>query len=429
MPDSTTNRSVMSAGVAVVEDALVAAVAVGDEAATGQPTGVVRQRLDSVDALRGLVMVIMALDHVRDYFHHDAPFFDPTDLTKTNVALFFTRWVTHFCAPVFIFLAGTGAFLSASRGKKTKAELSRFLLTRGLWLILLELTIINSSWSFRLGLQFFIVQVIWAIGVSMIVLAVLIYLPVWVITAFGLLMIATHNLFDAVQAGSLGAFSGLWATLHSRELTETYGGIHVFTMYPLIPWIGVMAAGYGFGQLFLLEREHRRRLMLRLGAACTLLFIILRAINVYGDPHPWAAQKNALYTFLSFINCEKYPPSLLFLLMTLGPAIIILALLERFNREPVPGLVRPLVVFGRVPLFYYILHIPFIHALAIAFAFAKYGSALDEVFKSGRPPADYGYSLPVVYLIWVGVVLALYPVCRWFAGVKRRRRDAWLSYL
>src|SRR2546423_2319038 len=376
MQDSTTKRASVSAGVAVAEDALVAAVAIGDEAARGQPTGVVRQRLDSVDLLRGLVMVIMALDHVRDYFHSDALLFDPTDLSKTNVALFFTRWVTHFCAPVFVFLAGTGAFLSASRGK-TRAELSRFLLTRGLWLILLELTVVNLGWSFSFGTQF-VVQVIWAIGVSMIVLALLVYLPVWAITAFGVLMIATHNLLDPVQARSLGAFSGLWATLHSRELTETYGGIRVFTMYPLVPWIGVMAAGYGFGQLYLLERERRRRLMLRLGLGLTLLFIILRAINIYGDPHPWTVQNSAVYTFLSFINCEKYPPSLLFLLMTLGPAIIALALFERFNREPVPGLLQPLVVFGRVPLFFYIIHIPLIHALAIAFAFAKYGPALTE---------------------------------------------------
>jgi uncharacterized membrane protein len=422
---SHTNKAMMSTGAAVAEDVLVTAAAVGDEAVTGRPVNV-RPRLDSIDLLRGLVMVIMALDHVRDYFHHDALLFDPTDLTKTNPALFFTRWITHFCAPIFVFLAGTGAFLSASRGK-TKAELSRFLLTRGLWLIVLELTVVNLGWSFSLNTQF-VGQVIWAIGWSMIVLAVLIYLPLWAVTAFGVVMIATHNLFDSVSARELGAFSGLWAVLHSRELTETYGGVHLFTMYPLVPWIGVMAAGYGFGQVFRLERERRQKLMLHLGTELTLLFVILRAINVYGDPHPWSVQKNALFTFLSFINCEKYPPSLLFLLMTLGPAIIALALFERFNRRRNPAL-HPLVVFGRVPLFYYVIHIPLIHALAIVFAIVKYGPAVSELFKSGKPPEDYGYSLPVVYLIWVGVVLALYPVCRWFANAKRRRRDAWLSYL
>jgi uncharacterized membrane protein len=422
--DSTTNRSTMSARVAVAEDALNAAAAVGDEAVTGQPV-TARPRLDSIDLLRGLVMVIMALDHVRDFFHQGAFLIDPTDLTKTNTALFFTRWITHFCAPVFVFLAGTGAFLSASRGK-TKAELSRFLLTRGLWLIVLELTVIDLGWTFGVD-SFFVGQVIWAIGWSMIVLAFLIYLPVWAITAFGVVMIVAHNLFDPVQARSLGALSGLWAALHARELTETYGGIRLFTMYPLAPWVGVMAAGYGFGQLYLMGRERRRRLLLRLGLGLTLLFIILRAANFYGDPRPWSTQQNALYTFLSFINCEKYPPSLLFLLMTLGPAIIALALSERFNEHPAP-LLRPLVVFGRVPLFYYILHIPLIHGLAVVFAIIKYGPAVSEAFKSG-PPADYGYGLPVVYMVWVGVVLALYPACRWFAGVKRRRKDAWLSYL
>jgi uncharacterized membrane protein len=201
-------------------------------------------------------------------------------------------------------------------------------------------------------------------------------------------------------------------------------------MYPLVPWIGVMAAGYGFGQVFLLERERRRRLLLRLGIILTLAFVALRALNSYGDPHPWSIEKNALYTLLSFINCEKYPPSLLFLLMTLGPAMIALSLFERFNQSRrVPPLLQPLIIFGRVPLFYYILHIPLIHALAIVFAMVKYGPAVSELFKGGKPPDDYGYSLPVVYLIWIGVVLTLYPVCRWFANVKRRRRDAWLSYL
>jgi uncharacterized membrane protein len=201
-------------------------------------------------------------------------------------------------------------------------------------------------------------------------------------------------------------------------------------MYPLVPWIGVMAAGYGFGQVLLLSPWRRKRLMLRLGITLTLAFVVLRALNIYGDPHPWMVEKNALYTLLSFINCEKYPPSLLFLLMTLGPAIIALGLFERFNPSNlVPPLLQPLIVFGRVPLFFYILHIPLIHALAIVFAMVKYGPAVSELFKGGRPPDDYGYSLPVVYLIWIGVVLALYPVCRWFANVKRRRRDVWLSYL
>lgn len=426
MPDSASIAPVLSTAVAVAEERPVVASA-RDEAITDKPLTTVRSRLDSVDLLRGIVMVVMALDHVRDFFHHDALFFDPTDLTKTNAALFLTRWVTHFCAPVFVFLAGTGAFLSTRRGK-TKGELSRFLLTRGLWLVLLELTVVRLGWTFNLNYSFNVGQVIWAIGWSMIVLSVLIYLPLWAITAFGVAMIAVHNAFDPVKAQSLGALSGVWATLHSGDLTESYGGIRFLPMYPLIPWIGVMAAGYGFGQVFTIERERRKRVLLYLGFGLTLAFVLIRATNLYGDPRPWSVQNNALFTFFSFINCQKYPPSLLYLLMTLGPAIASLAFFERVNLKP-SRLAQPFIVFGRVPLFYYVVHLFVIHGLAVLFAFIKYGPALQQAFQNGRPPEDYGYGLPVVYLIWIGVVVALYPLCRWFANLKRRRRDAWLSYL
>jgi uncharacterized membrane protein len=424
MPDSVAHAQQMSA---VVAEDLTAAVSTLDEAVTGKPAGVARTRLDSVDLLRGIVMVIMALDHVRDFFHHDALLFDPTDLSKTNAALFLTRWVTHFCAPVFVFLAGTGAFLSTTRGK-TRGELSRFLLTRGLWLILLELTIVRFGWTFDLNYTFYIGQVIWAIGWSMIVLSVLVYLPVWAITLFGVSMILVHNAFDPIRAQDAGVLSGVWATLHTGQLTETYGGIRLAPMYPLIPWIGVMAAGYGFGQIFTLKRERRRKILLYLGLGMTLAFIALRATNLYGDPRAWSVKQNALYTFFSFINCQKYPPSLLFLLMTLGPAIASLAFFERVNLRPF-ALANPFIIFGRVPLFYYVIHLPLIHGLAVLFALMKYGSGISQAFGSGRPPADYGYGLAVVYLVWVGVVLALYPLCRWFAGLKRRRKDAWLSYI
>jgi uncharacterized membrane protein len=417
----------LSAGVATVAEPAVIARAASAQTVTEPPVAVARPRLDSVDLLRGIVMVIMALDHVRDFFHHDALLFDPTDLTKTNTALFLTRWVTHFCAPVFVFLAGTGAFLSTRRGK-TKGELSRFLLTRGLWLVLLELTIMKLGWTLSLDFTFNVGQVIWAIGWSMVALGLLVYLPLWAITAFGITMIAMHNAFDPIRAHSLGTLSGVWATLHTGELTETYGGIRFLPMYPLIPWIGVMATGYGFGQIFTLEREKRKKILLGLGLGLTLLFIILRATNLYGDPRPWSVQGSALWTFFSFINCQKYPPSLLYLLMTLGPAIASLAFFERVNVKQ-SRLAHPFVIFGRVPLFYYVIHIPFIQLLAIIFALITYGSAISEAFKTGRPPEDYGYNLWVVYLVWVGVVLTLYPVCRWLAGVKRRRRDAWLSYI
>ena len=395
----------------------------------GESLGV-RARLDSVDLLRGLVMVVMALDHVRDYFHSGSFLFDPLDLRQTTPALFFTRWITHFCAPIFVFLAGTGAFLSTARGK-TRGELARFLLTRGLWLILLEVTLIRFGWFFNFDYNFTLLQVIWALGCSMIALAGLIYLPPWVVGAFGVTLIATHNLFDAVRAESLGSFAWLWSILHQPNFLQPRAGVGVFAAYPLVPWVGVMAAGYAFGKLLLLEPDRRRRLLWRLGVGLTLLFVVLRVTNLYGDPRPWGVQGSALYTLLSFVNCAKYPPSLLFLLMTLGPAIILLAL---FDRGAGGKLARPFVVFGRVPMFYYVLHIFLIHALAGAFAFARYG---DAVWDFLTPPTDggtqrpqgYGYGLPAVYLVWLAVVLLLYPACRWFAGVKRRNRSQWLSYL
>jgi uncharacterized membrane protein len=393
----------------------------------------VRPRLDSVDFVRGVVMVVMALDHVRDFFHVYAKSFDPLDPSKTWTLLYFTRWVTHFCAPTFVFLAGTGAFLSTRRGK-TKPELARFLLTRGLWLILLELTLVRFGWFFNFDYHLMMVQVIWAIGWSMVVLAGLVFLPTRVIAAFGLALIFLHNLFDGMKAASFGPLRWLWVLLHEQNVLAPRGDVFVFVAYPLVPWVGVMAAGYAFGQLLTLERERRRRLLLTIGGSAVVLFALLRGLNVYGDPTPWVSQaRGAWYTLLSFLNTQKYPPSLLFLLMTLGPSIIAVAL---FDREGGPGrLARPFVVFGRVPLFYYLLHVPLIHSVAVVFSYVKYGRA-EWLFVNWPPPDQpqpeppgYGYDLWVVYLVWLGVVAALYPVCRWFAGVKRRRRDAWLSYL
>jgi uncharacterized membrane protein len=390
-----------------------------------------RSRLYSVDMLRGLVMVIMALDHVRDFFSN-AYAFDPTDLTRTNAALFFTRWITHFCAPVFVFLAGTGAFLSTSRGK-TKKELAGFLLSRGLWLVFLDLFFVHTfGWWFNFDYHLLYGDVLWALGWSMVVLSGLIFLPVWSITAVGIAMVALHNLFDGVDADSFGPFRWLWAILHSGDILEPRQGFHFVPGYPLVPWIGVMAAGYGFGTLLLRPKDERRKWLLVLGIGLTVAFIVIRATNFYGDPHAWATQKTGLFTFFSFINPEKYPPSLVYLLLTLGPAIIALALFERISHPRS----LPFVTFGRVPLFYYLLHLVVIHALAIAFAYARYGQA-GWMFKNITVPSNsvlpypqgYGYRLWVVYAIWVGVVILLYPACRWFANVKSSRREAWLSYL
>jgi uncharacterized membrane protein len=388
-----------------------------------------RARLESVDLLRGLAMAVMALDHVRNFFHRSGYWFgfDPTDLSRTYPALFATRWVTHFCAPVFVFLAGTGAYLAGARGK-SRSELSRFLLKRGLFLVLLEMTVLRIGWWFELTLPAQSVQVIWCIGWSMVALSALIYLPLWAITAFGVAMIGAHNLLDGVQAQHLGPLGWLWIVLHERGLIMPSQYFGMYVSYPLIPWIGVMAAGYGFGALLLLDRAARRKRLLTLGGALTLAFVALRAVNLYGDPTPWSAQKNGLFTFFSFVSTFKYPPSLLFLLMTLGPAIMALAL---FDRPPGP-LGRRLVVFGRVPLFFYILHVYLIHVLAVIFAYARYGQAtwLFRLPDYPRPPVpdDYGFGLPVVYLVWIGVLLVLYPACAWYMGVKRRRGGR-LSYL
>ncbi len=388
-----------------------------------------RPRLDQLDLLRGLVMILMALDHTRDFLSHEAMLFDPTDLSMTHGWVFLTRWVTHFCAPIFCFLAGTGAFLSLGRGK-TKRDLSWFLVTRGLWLVVLEFTLVGSAWTFAFDPHNFFLQVIWAIGCSMIVLAALIHLPLWGVAAFGLIMIAGHNLLDPISPQSWGAWSGLWKMLHVQGLVNPAPGYDVFIAYPLIPWIGVVATGFAFGALLRRERAERRRLLLWLGLALSVGFVVLRATNLYGDPKPWAPQASALFTLFSFVNCTKYPPSLLYLLMTLGPALIFLSLADRELNQ---AWQKPILVFGRVPLFYYLLHLPLIHGIAVLLSLLRYGHAKgilhDTVFPEAKGlPLDYGYGLLGVYAVWGLVLALLYPLCRWFAALKQRRRDAWLSY-
>ena len=403
-----------------------------------------KTRIDSIDLLRGIVMVIMMLDHTRDFVHSAVVQFDPADLSHTNVALFFTRWITHFCAPVFVFLAGTGAYLQFARGK-SKGELSRFLVTRGLWLILLELTVVRMLVTFNFDIRFLgFLQVIWVIGVSMIVLAALIHLPLKVVGAFGLAMIAVHNLFDGFNAASWrgpespsASLGGkLWTLLHQPFEAISVWALPspvVFVIYPLIPWIGVMAAGYAFGALYRMDAHRRQRWLLTIGGTATALFVILRAIDVYGDPAPWAKQSTAVFTVLSFLNTTKYPASLLFLLMTLGPSILALALFE--SRPNAGGVVRQFfVTFGRVPLFFYLLQWFTAHVLSILLHLA-FGKPVGWLMKSPLdmfttpPPENVGFNLGVVYLCWIAGVLLLYPLCKWFAGLKARRRDWWLSYL
>ncbi len=384
----------------------------------------VARRLDSIDLLRGLVMVIMALDHVRDYF--TIARFDPLDLTQTTPGLFITRWITHFCAPTFVFLAGTGAYLSLTRGK-SKKEISKFLLTRGLWLILIELTWVRFGWLFNLDYSLMIFQVIWATGWSMIVLAALVHLQVRTVAFFGIGMIVLHNLLDPIVPGDLGIFGWPWMILHEGGDIEWSSGNHIFAAYPLVPWIGVMAAGFAFGTVFGKDESERRKTLLKLGLGITAGFIVIRATNVYGDSHHWSVQGNMLNTFFSFIDCVKYPPSLLYLMMTLGPAIASLAFFEKVRGKVADFF----VVFGRVPFFYYMLHIPLIHGLALIVAIA---SGIDASFLYSNVPVwfypeGFGYGLPIVYAVWAAVILMLYPLCKWFAGVKRKRKDVWLSYL
>jgi uncharacterized membrane protein len=395
------------------------------------PATIARPRVQSVDILRGLVMIVMALDHVRDFLHYGAQHFDPEDLTQTTPVLFFTRWITHFCAPTFVFLAGTGAYLQARRGK-SKAEVARFLATRGLWLVVLENTwVLCLGWDFNFRYDQINLWVIWVLGDSMILLAVLIYLPWRALLIGSLAMIFLHNALDAIHAEQFGSMGWLWMILHERN-RFFIGSLSVRASYPLIPWVAVMAAGFCFGRVMDLEPERRRRILIRLGLGMVGGFILLRGLNVYGDPNLWAAQSSPAMTIVSFLNTTKYPPSLLYLLMTLGPGILLLGLMERVQ---LPAS-NPLIVFGRVPLIYYLLHLPLIHGVALALAWQRYGR-IDFAFNATRPlagppgvyPPGYGYSLGVVYLIWIAVVVALYPVCRWMARLKQRNRSVVLSYL
>jgi uncharacterized membrane protein len=406
-----------------------------------------RTRIDSIDLLRGIVMVVMMLDHTRDFVHNAALQFDPLDLTRTNIALFLTRWITHFCAPIFVFLAGTGAYLQYARGK-SKRELSRFLLTRGLWLIVLELTLVRLGAFFSLDIRLLgFLQVIWVIGVSMIVLAPLIYLPVSLVGAFGVLMIALHNALDGFRVASwrgpdspVPSFAAkLWILLHQAFEAFPIVGFPspvVIVVYPLIPWIGVMAAGYAFGSLYQKDSVTRRRTLVVMGSLALALFVILRAPNIYGDPQVWSSGKNAIFTFLSFINTTKYPPSLLFLLMTLGPGMLALAWFES-SRAPKADSFRArvrnfFVTFGRVPLFFYLLQWPTAHLISVLLHVA-FGKPWQWLFQTPidwqNTPPGVGFNLGVVYLSWIAGVLLLYPLCKWFARVKQRRSDWWLSYL
>ena len=389
-----------------------------------------QSRVNSIDVLRGVVMVIMALDHVRDYFHYGSFFVDPTDIETTTPLIFFTRFVTHYCAAVFVFLAGTSAFLYGSN--KTKSSLFKFLFTRGLWLIFLEIAVNNFIWTFDTTYSLQIFQVIWTLGFSMVCLSFLIYLPKRVILLIGIIIIGGHNALDSIQMQGQSYQDILWYVLHQQNVLVFNPNHVVIIQYPLIPWIGLMALGYLFGTFY--QKDYntllRKKWLLRLGLGSLVLFFMLRGLNVYGDLVPWSIQDTTTKTMLSFFNVTKYPPSLLFLCITLGPALLFLYAFEKTKNK----LTEFFLVYGRVPLYYYFLHMLVIHILAIMAILIFGGNWQDMILTAegfmNQNLQTYGYSLWVVYLVWIGVVFLLYPFCKKYMEYKANNKEKWwLSYL
>ena len=391
-------------------------------------------RLVSVDVLRGLVMILMALDHTRDFMTYQR--FQPEDVAHASAALFFTRFITHYCAPVFAFLAGTGAYLSTRRGK-TLPQLSRFFVTRGLWLVLLEFTIVDFAWGF---VPWAHGGVIWILGWSMVAMALIVWLPVRWIAGLGLGMIVTHNLLDRINPASFGKFYWVWILLHSPGRINVTDHFMFPVRYVLIPWVGVMAVGFAFGTVLL--RQDRRKCSLTLGITATALFFVLRGLNLYGNgiaglplryahsSGPWSVQPTLAGTVMSFFNVLKYPPSLDYLLITLGPALILLGLLD--GAKAVRGLSRILLIYGRVPLFYYVLHIYLLNIMARVASLAFHQPVWHEtvIGEFAQRPVGYGHGLPFIYAMWILAVAILYRPCLWFMEFRSSHRDwGWLSYL
>jgi uncharacterized membrane protein len=398
------------------------------------PAPVSTSRIVSIDLIRGAVMILMAIDHVRVY--SGLPAGGPTP------GIFFTRWITHFCAPAFIFLAGTSIFFYARR----HADTSRFLLIRGAWLIFLELTVLRISWTFNFDFAHYeMAGILWVIGWCMILMAGLVKLPLPAAGTIGVIIITAHNLMDS-HLGTLlptlnnSKLSGLWKILYfgfyAGPVQFASDGPNLIVLYSMIPWIGVMAAGYAFGKILTLEASQQKQICLAIGLGAIGLFLLLRGFNLYGDPRPWhvATQgqigRPAMPALLSFLNCTKYPASLNFLLMTLGPIIALITLLE--NARGV--LARSIVMFGRVPFFFYVLHIPLIHAIALVVSKIRLGMVSPWLFTNhpmGNPESPDGYiwSLPLLYLVWGIAIALLYFACQWFANLKTKRADWWLKYI
>jgi uncharacterized membrane protein len=388
-------------------------------------------RIESIDFVRGLVMIIMALDHVRMYFALGTWYAEPTNLATTTPLLFFTRWITHFCAPVFVFLAGTAAFLYGMKKSSVK-ETAWFLFTRGLWLIFVEMVIVNFAWTFDITYSFIILQVIWAIGLSMMVLSALVFLPGWLIFTIGMLLVFRHNLLDSITVQGSSVQDAIWHILHQPGTIFIDSTRFVNVVYPVLPWIGLMALGYVFGTFYKKDFsvEQRRRWIFAIGICATLLFMILRGFNFYGEPREWVMLNTPVFRLMSFLNTTKYPPSLHFLLMTMGPALILLAAVEPLQTR----LAKPVLIFGRVPFFFYVVHLYLIHGLAVLFLIYQGREASEYVLSSTGIRSgtlnNFGLGLEAVYIIWVLVVLLLYPICRAYQKYRENNPSKrWLSYL
>lgn len=372
-------------------------------------------------------MVIMALDHSRDFLHTTAWTDDPLNLQTTTPLLFLTRWVTHFCAPVFVFLAGSSIYFQSLR--KSKKELSLFLVKRGLWLVFVEVAIVNLAFSFDPTYSIVGLQTIWSIGISMIIMAAVIWLPFAGIAAAAALIVLGHNSLDFYEASHKGGFDFFYSLVHRQGFFPVGKTHSLLVLYPFLSWVGLMMTGYCFGRLFVRHQgAARKQVLLRAGIGVIAFFILLRTLDVYGDPGHWQTQASPLYTFFDFIDVQKYPPSLLYMCATIGPALLFLAFAEGAKGK----LSKIITVYGRVPFFYYVLHFFLLHLIATGFYFAS-----GHKFSAENPPGltplfitpGEGYSLWVVYSVWLGAVAALYPLCRWFSQYKKTHRQWWLSYL
>lgn len=394
-----------------------------------QSTQKIVNRIDSIDLLRGLVMIIMALDHTRDFFHISAWSDDPMNLATTNPALFLTRWITHFCAPVFVFLAGSSAWFQGRN--KSKSVLSSFLIKRGLWLVLIEIVVLNFAFSFNPFYSIIGLQTIWAIGISMLVLGLIVWLPFPVILGLGLLIVFGHNFLDYYEAKHVGDYPLIYSLIHHPGTFPLWKDHTLFVLYPMLPWLGLMILGYCFGQLFThFVGKQRHNILTWLGIGIIVFFITLRATNIYGNPEGWLKQKNFLFTVFSFIDTHKYPPSLLYMCMTIGPAILFITWFGKIKN----ALTEIIVIYGRVPFFYYILHFFLIHILCMIFFLARGHSFNEGIHKDYSMLPNFivnneGYSLGVVYVVWVFVVITLYPLCKWFSEYKKTHTQWWLGYL